>query len=271
VIAAVAQHPPPDAGPALARSVEVSDTTVTPRALVVAPGTAVAWFNTGRDLHTVTEDSGLFASGTLAPGGRFRLRAPAAPGTYAYHCEFHAFIRGTLTVSLVSLEAPHPVVFGGRPAIAGTVPDVAAGTVVRVERRLPGAWEEVGAALTDDAGAFRLTGPPLTTRTALRAMAGESISPSVRAEVRPAVTVARRGARLVVRVRPAPRGGSAHLERLDLDTYRWEPVASRRLSAGRTRFHLGAPGVYRAMVGARAGLSAAESRVVEFKPGAFRE
>jgi hypothetical protein len=174
-------------------------------------------------------------------------------------------------VSLVSLATPAPVVVGGRPALTGTVPDAEDGTPVRVELRVPGAWQEVGTTTTDSGGVFRLTGPSLTARAAFRAITGDSISPSVRADVRPAVTLRRRGARVVVRVRPAPRGGSAHLERLDLDTYRWETVASRRLSAGRARFLLGTPGVYRAMVEAHAGLSAAQSRIVEFRPGAFRE
>lgn len=61
------------------------------------------------------------------------------------------------------------------------------------------------------------------------------------------------------------------LARRDLDTYRWAPVAARRLSAGRARFTLGPPGVYRAEVDAAGGLSAGASRAVEFRPGAFRQ
>ena len=96
------------------------------------------------------------------------------------------------------------------------------------------------------------------------------MSPAVRADVQPALVVTRSGARFALRVRPA-LDGPAHLERLNLDTYRWEMVASRRLSAGHVRFTLKAPGVYRAMVEARGGLTAATSRVVQFRPGAFRE
>ena len=264
-------HPAPSAAPAAARSVAITDATVTPGALVVAPGTPVVWLNTGRNRHTVTEEDGRFGSGTLVPGEEFHITAPQTPGTYAYHCRFHAYIRGTLTVSLVSLTTPSPVVVNGRPALAGVVPDTAAGTVVRVERRLPGAWEEVGSTTTDSAGAFRISGPSLPARTAFRAIAGDAVSPSVRAEVHPALAVERRGARLIVRVRPAGRGTIAHLERLDLDSYRWEPAARARLSTGRARFALRVPGVYRATVEPRAGLSGTASRVVEFAPRAFRE
>jgi hypothetical protein len=44
----------------------------------------------------------------------------------------------------------------------------------------------------------------------------------------------------------------------------------RRLHAGRARFTLGAPGVYRAVAQARGGLDEAASRTVPFRPGAFR-
>ena len=54
-------------------------------------------------------------------------------------------MRGTVTVSLVSFAAPMPVTVGGRPALTGTVPGAEDGTTVSVERRLPGAWEPVGA------------------------------------------------------------------------------------------------------------------------------
>lgn len=264
-------HPAPVAALPAARSVAISDTNVSPGALVVAPGTPVVWLNMGRNRHTVTEDGALFESGTLLPGEEFRIGSPRVPGTYAYHCRFHAFIRGTLTVSLVSLAPPPPMAVGGRPAIAGVVPDSPAGTVVRVERRLPGAWEEVGSTTTDGVGTFRITGPALAVRTAFRAIAGGAVSPSVRAQVHPVISVDRRGARLNVRVRPSPRGSVAHLERLDLDSYRWEPVARARLSAGRTRFALGAPGVYRATIAAGVGLSGTSSRVVQVSRGAFRD
>ncbi|HMN98146.1 MAG TPA: cupredoxin domain-containing protein [Miltoncostaeaceae bacterium] len=268
---ALAQHPAtPDVPAAAVRTVAISDAGYAPSAVVVAPGTTVTWTQGGRTRHTVTADGGAFHSPTLIPGDRFTVAAPTAPGVYAYHCTFHAFMRGTVTVSLVSLAVPPPVTVGGRPALSGTVPEAAEGSVVHLERRVPGAWEEVGVAATGSNGAFSLAGPQLSARTAFRAVVGDAVSPSIRAVVQPAVVVTRDGARVAVRVRPAG-GGVVHLEQLDLDTYRWEMVAERRLSAGRARFTLGAPGVYRAMVEARAGLSDAASRVVQYKPGAFRE
>jgi plastocyanin len=269
---ALAQHPvPPDHPvPAAVRTVEVTDAAFAPNGLVVAPGTGVTWRNDGRQRHTATADGGAFGSPTLNPGDRFTVAAPATPGVYAYGCRFHSYMRGTVTVSLLSLAPPPAVGVGGHPALTGAVPGAAAGTPVRIERRVPGAWEEVAVATTDASGAYAATGPALEARTAFRALAGDAVSPSVRAEVRPAVTVRRTRARLVVRIRPAG-GGVARLERLNLDTYRWGTVVTRRLSAGRARFTLRSPGVYRAVVEARGGLSEAASRVVQFKPGAFRQ
>jgi len=270
-MSAFAAHPSLPATPAAVRTVSITDLTVTPNALVVAPATTVMWHNDGRNRHTVTADDGSFASRTLFTGDDFSISAPAAPGVYAYHCSFHSYIRGTLTVSPVALTAPDPVDAGRPVVLAGVVPGAAAGVPVSVERRIPGAWVAEGASTTDAAGAFSVISAPLTRRTAFRALAAGTLSPSVRAQVRPVVTAGLRGRRLSVRVRPALDGARVRLARLDLDTYRWTPVVARRPVGGRARFTLGAPGVYRAEVDARGGLSAAESPSVEFRPGAFRQ
>ncbi len=268
---ALAAHPALPTGPAPAvRTVSITDLTVVPNALVVAPSTEVTWQNYGRNRHTVTADAGAFGSGTLFTGDEFTISAPAAPGVYAYHCRFHNYIRGTLTVSLVALTAPGPADYGGVATLEGTVPGAAAGTPVSVERRVPGAWVPVAAATTDGSGAFTVSASGLTARTAFRALAQGTVSPSVRVEVRPVVRVSRRGARLTVRVRPAA-AVPVRLQRLDLDTYRWGDAGRARLSGGRAGFTLRAPGVYRAEVDAHAGLSARASDAVQFRPGAFRQ
>ena len=160
----------------------------------------------------------------------------------------------------------------GRPVVLrGVVPGAGAGAPVRLERREPGAWITVGETTTDAAGAFALAAPAPAARTAFRALAAGTVSPSVRAEVRPVVSVRRDGRALRVDVRPARPGVRVRLQRLDLDTYRWTPVAARSPSAGQVRFTLRAPGVYRAQTDAHGGLSAAASRAVEFRSGAFRQ
>ena len=267
-----AAHPALPTGPVAAvRTVAISDAAVIPNALVVAPATEVMWHNDGRNRHNITADDGSFVSRTLLTGDEFAISAPAAAGVYAYHCTFHSYIRGTLTVSLVALTTPEPVDAGRPVVLGGTVPGAAEGSPVRVERRVPGAWITVGDTTTDASGAFSVTSPPLPGRTAFRALAAGTVSPSVRAEVRPVVRVRRTGSLLAVAVAPAPRRSRVRLARLDLDTYRWTPLRARGLSAGQARFTLRAPGVYRAEVDARGGLSAAASRAVEFRSGAFRQ
>jgi plastocyanin len=71
--------------------------TYEPNAISVAVGQAVTWTNGGAVAHTVTADDGMsFDSGTLAPGATFTF-TPSAAGTY--HCTFHPWMKGTLTVT----------------------------------------------------------------------------------------------------------------------------------------------------------------------------
>ncbi|MDP9882925.1 plastocyanin [Sinomonas atrocyanea] len=63
----------------------------------VAPGATVTVMNMDAQAHTVTADGGAFKA--TAPAGRsVAFTAPATPGTYPFHCEYHADMHGTLTV-----------------------------------------------------------------------------------------------------------------------------------------------------------------------------
>lgn len=64
----------------------------------VAAGQTIAWINSGAQSHTVTADDNSFDSGNIDPGGTFSLN-PTSPGTYAYHCTPHPWMKGTLTVT----------------------------------------------------------------------------------------------------------------------------------------------------------------------------
>jgi plastocyanin len=73
-----------------------------PARLVVKPG-AVVWFrSTDGASHTATavrkvRGEPIFTSGAPS-SGRFRIVAPRKPGTYAYACTVHTFMKGTLVV-----------------------------------------------------------------------------------------------------------------------------------------------------------------------------
>ena len=71
--------------------VSLVDFEFQPKALKVAPGTALAFVNQGQAPHTVTDNQGRFDSGVLAPGAEFR-RTFTEPGTYAIYCQFHPYM-----------------------------------------------------------------------------------------------------------------------------------------------------------------------------------
>ena len=79
-------------------SVSIPAHSFSPASVTIAVGGTVRWTNGDRDSHTVTADNGSFDSGILAPGGTFSHTFPTA-GTFAYHCEIHPDMRGTVTVT----------------------------------------------------------------------------------------------------------------------------------------------------------------------------
>jgi len=75
------------------------DWTYVPGELSVAVGTPVTWTNTGAAPHTVTSDDGVsFDSGNLDSQASFSFM-PDSPGTFSYHCAYHPWMTGSLTVT----------------------------------------------------------------------------------------------------------------------------------------------------------------------------
>jgi plastocyanin len=74
----------------------------TPSTLTITAGTTVTWKNATTVSHTVTsDDSKSFDSGTANPiaaqSGTFSFTF-STPGTFAYHCEIHPFMKATIIV-----------------------------------------------------------------------------------------------------------------------------------------------------------------------------
>lgn len=68
----------------------------------------VTWFNQSADPHTVTSDTGVFDSGSLAPyGGGYQVMFQRA-GTFPYHCAFHPQMRGVVRVAGGGTTPPPP-------------------------------------------------------------------------------------------------------------------------------------------------------------------
>ncbi len=73
-----------------------------PASLTIKAGTTVTWKNTTAVPHTVTSDDGKsFDSGTANPiaaqSGTFSFTF-STPGTFAYHCAIHPFMKATIIV-----------------------------------------------------------------------------------------------------------------------------------------------------------------------------
>lgn len=69
-----------------------------PDRITVKPGTMITVINRDMTQHTLTANNATFDTGTIQPGQTKRITVTKA-GAYPYHCAFHAFMTGTITVS----------------------------------------------------------------------------------------------------------------------------------------------------------------------------
>lgn len=87
----------PPAGGGNTKTVNISGMAF-PASTTVTKGTTVTWYNADAFAHTVTSDDGTsFNSGNLAGKASFKYVANTV-GTFAYHCDIHAGMTGSLVV-----------------------------------------------------------------------------------------------------------------------------------------------------------------------------
>jgi len=86
-------HPPV----ASADEIVIQNYAYHPANLTVRAGTTITVVNRDMTQHTLTANDGAFDTGTLQPGQTKRLTL-RRPGTFPYHCQFHAFMTGTIRV-----------------------------------------------------------------------------------------------------------------------------------------------------------------------------
>jgi plastocyanin len=80
------------------RAVKISGFKFAPATLTVKRGARVTVTNDDSTAHTATADDGnSFDTGSLDPGASQAISV-AKPGSYAYHCSIHPFMKGTLVV-----------------------------------------------------------------------------------------------------------------------------------------------------------------------------
>jgi plastocyanin len=77
--------------------VEIIDFAYSPETVTVQAGGKVTWRNEDSAEHTVTLDDGSFESGDLAEG-KLKSESFKSPGSFAYHCEIHPEMTGTVEV-----------------------------------------------------------------------------------------------------------------------------------------------------------------------------
>lgn len=68
-----------------------------PADVAVKAGTRVTWTNHDSSPHTATANQGAFDTGAIKDGQSMSVTLRKA-GVYAYHCDFHPFMKGSITV-----------------------------------------------------------------------------------------------------------------------------------------------------------------------------
>lgn len=82
--------PPPN-------TVVLSGMSFSPRNMTISAGTTITWKNNDSFVHTSTSDSGVWDTGNIGGGGS-RTTTFNTPGTYPYHCTYHAAMGMTGTI-----------------------------------------------------------------------------------------------------------------------------------------------------------------------------
>lgn len=99
-----AMSPAPQAGTATVPSavsgtkVTITNFAFTPAMLQVRSGDTVTWINSDEEPHTVVAEDHSFHSPGMAANGTFTFTF-TTPGTFAYICGIHPFMRGTVVVT----------------------------------------------------------------------------------------------------------------------------------------------------------------------------
>ena len=88
---------PPAPRPPSAKSgkVTIKDFEFSPKTLTVKAGTKITVKNTDGTTHTFTAHKGAFDTGDI-DGGSSATVTVKKPGTYAYHCNIHNSMKGTI-------------------------------------------------------------------------------------------------------------------------------------------------------------------------------
>ena len=105
---------------------DIVDFAFDPTSVEIPAGTTVLWTNTGVAPHTVSAKDGSFGSEMLAAGASFE-HTFTTPGSYAYLCQVHPEMTGTVVVTEAETAAAAPV--AAAPTAVATTPEPSASTI----------------------------------------------------------------------------------------------------------------------------------------------
>ncbi|HET8952031.1 MAG TPA: hypothetical protein VFN44_16035 [Solirubrobacteraceae bacterium] len=223
-----------------------------PPVIDVLRGDDVRWDNVSVRRHDVAAVDGGFESGVLGAGAGF-AHAFAAPGEVAYYCTIHPFMRGTVSVHDLLLDAP------GEPAVPGRAFPVHGrtalppGTPIAIEADEGAGFVPVASTSAGEDGTYAAELRPHASAQ-LRAVSGAAASQPVQLLVLDrSVTATARSARgrsvVRVHVTPAGHGGMVVLQLRLRERFGWWPAKHAELDRhGRAGFALRTPKRVRARV-----------------------
>ena len=79
-------------------TIVIKDFLYSPEPLHAKAGVALTVTNTDDTVHTVTADDKSFDTGDISGGAKGTITIDK-PGKYAYHCDIHNYMTGTIEVS----------------------------------------------------------------------------------------------------------------------------------------------------------------------------
>jgi plastocyanin len=86
------------AGPAVkSATIDIKSFKFQPAVIAVKKGGRITWTNSDSTAHTATADDRSFDSQTIDPG-KSRSVAFTTAGAFAYHCDFHPFMKAMVVV-----------------------------------------------------------------------------------------------------------------------------------------------------------------------------
>ncbi len=100
---------------------DIVDFAFDPTSVEIPAGTTVLWTNAGVAPHTVSAKDGSFGSEMLAAGASFE-QTFTTPGSYAYLCQVHPEMTGTVVVTEAETAAAAPLAPSSTGVAATPVP-----------------------------------------------------------------------------------------------------------------------------------------------------